>query len=511
MSEPPATTNRIDSSSSRQVDKADTNSTFYATGNRSQIGETTTSTVVSPLTPSVPPPPPLSSTLPRPVSLIRGSPADSTYGTQVRVDEPSDNNAQLAYPLSDGTDALNLPPLVPVRRPSQSQPNIQPRSTAIPTPVAQNAFTPVSRTTMPANSVVPQKLPWQYSQESYRTPTAQTPQKYPSSRTYGNTPVSFPGIPRLPHQNMGSNQAVKPQTSRRADTLVIADPFQVSRGDACSDGLAAGSVSGPQGMVTSPHGSLTSRPTFGGNANTAPPSGTYRQGYISTEPGNYLPSHVPRHLKQPSWAPEPPIQPQTPFHIPSIPVIGGEASGQENRSNTHMPSALPTPISEPPVQPQAPVLSESPMASIPHSPTVGLKPDDTVTPNGPYYTNWQEPKLTGIAFKFMSITVPRQMYLYILFRLPSLYFSRVGKIFEEANISVGETKRIALQASSHLLFEPSAHEKLTSSWEFFIGSVTEEWKTFNVVSTLLLAFVILPFHTILVLNLITVSNHIGPF
>ncbi|KAF8815767.1 hypothetical protein BYT27DRAFT_7155352 [Phlegmacium glaucopus] len=482
MSEPSATTNRIDSSSSR----ADTNSSSYATGNRSQIGETTTSTVISPLTPSIPPPPPLSSTFSRPVSLIRESPADPTYGTQVRVDELSDNNAQSVYPPSDDTDALKLPPLMPVRRPSQSQHNIQPQSTIISPPVAQNAFTPVSRTAMPANSVIPQKLPWQYSQESYRIPTAQTPQKYPSSRTYGDIPVSFPGVPRMPHQNMDPNQVVKPQTSRRADTLVIADPFQVSRTDdnkARSDGLAAGSVPGPQ--------SLPSMPTFGRN-NTAPPSGTYRQGYISTEPGIYLPSHVPRHLKPPSWVPEPPMQPQTPFHMPSIPAIGGDASGQENRSNIHMPPTLPTPVSEPPVQSQAPVLSESPMPSIPHSPIVGLKPDDIVISNGPY-TNWQEPKLTRIAFEFMSVTVPRQMYLYILFRLPSLYFSRVGKIFEEANISVVETKRIALQTSSHLLFEPSvspAYAKLTSSWEFFIDSVTEEWKTFNVVSTLLLAAVL---------------------
>ncbi|KAF8815766.1 hypothetical protein BYT27DRAFT_6655036 [Phlegmacium glaucopus] len=414
MSEPPATTNRIDSSSSRQIDKADTNSSSYATGNRSQIGETTTTTtVISHLTPSIPPPPPLPSTLSRPASLIRGSPADPTYGTQVKVDELSDNSDQSAYPPSDNTDALKLPPLMPVRRPSQSQPNIQAQSTTISPPVAQNAFTPVSRTAMPANSVIPQKLPWQYSQESYRIPTAQTPQKYPSSRTYGDIPVSFPGVPRIPHQNLDPNQAVKPQTSRRADSLIIRDPFQVSRGDdkACSgyitfdDILVAGPLPGPQGMVTSPDGSLPSKPTFGGNLPNAAP--------------------VPRHLKRPSWVPEPPIQPQTPFHMPSIQTIGGDTSGQENRSNIHMPPTPPTPVSEPPVQSQAPVFSESPMPSIQHSPIVGLKTDHAVISNDSD-VNWQEPGLTKYAFEFVLVTLPRQMYLYMLFRLPSLYFSRVA-------------------------------------------------------------------------------------
>ncbi|KAF8815765.1 hypothetical protein BYT27DRAFT_6655025 [Phlegmacium glaucopus] len=54
-------------------------------------------------------------------------------------------------------------------------------------------------------------------------------------------------------------------------------------------------------------------------------------------------------------------------------------------------------------------------------------------------------------------------------------------------------KKIVLEASSHLLFEPSVppeYTKLTSSWQFFIDSVIEEWKTFNVVSALLLAAVL---------------------
>jgi hypothetical protein len=96
----------------------------------------------------------------------------------------------------------------------------------------------------------------------------------------------------------------------------------------------------------------------------------------------------------------------------------------------------------------------------------------------------------------------KQMYLLLLLQLPSLYFSRVARIFEEADMSLSEIKRMALETASQgltheyemeMAFEsssvPPAYKRLTSTWEFFIDLVMREWKTFNIISVLLLSYV----------------------
>ncbi|KAH6916464.1 hypothetical protein BKA70DRAFT_1502635, partial [Coprinopsis sp. MPI-PUGE-AT-0042] len=83
-------------------------------------------------------------------------------------------------------------------------------------------------------------------------------------------------------------------------------------------------------------------------------------------------------------------------------------------------------------------------------------------------------------------------------RLPSLYFSRVAKIFEEADLSLGEIKETVLESASKLkaihvdafFMEPHsttspAYESLKRTWEAFIDSVMREWKTFNISSLLI--------------------------
>ena len=98
-----------------------------------------------------------------------------------------------------------------------------------------------------------------------------------------------------------------------------------------------------------------------------------------------------------------------------------------------------------------------------------------------------------------------QTYLLFLLRLPSLYFFRVARIFEQANMPMREIKRMALETTSQVLtneyememtfrgFESSgvtpAFKRLTSSWEFFIDSVMRERKTFNIISVLFLSYV----------------------
>jgi hypothetical protein len=96
--------------------------------------------------------------------------------------------------------------------------------------------------------------------------------------------------------------------------------------------------------------------------------------------------------------------------------------------------------------------------------------------------------------------MPREVYLHFLLRLPSLYFSRVARIFEEADLTLPEIKKMALETASqgknaqfdHIqVFEssnvPPQYERLKSTWESFIDSVMREWKTYNIISVLLLS------------------------
>ena len=129
-----------DSLSSPQNDRADTNLSFYSMRNESQIRGTTT------FMPAPTPSPPFPSTLITEIST------EQTYGTQVSIDENDENKAKLAYPPSDGTDASRLPPLVPVRRRSQSQPNGRTLSVTTSPPVAHNSSIKVFHSPTPASS-----------------------------------------------------------------------------------------------------------------------------------------------------------------------------------------------------------------------------------------------------------------------------------------------------------------------------------------------------------------------
>ena len=167
-----------DNLSSPQIDdKANTNLSFYSTRNEGQVGGT-----VSGTTTFIPAP---TSSPPFPSTLFSEILTEETFGTQaISVDEHDENKVHLAYPPSNGTDASQLPPLVPVRR-SQSQPNGQTQS-ATTSPATQNSSAPI-----PASSTAPQdhQVPSPNSQGWY--PTAQTPQIQPP-RTSGNIPAPTP-------------------------------------------------------------------------------------------------------------------------------------------------------------------------------------------------------------------------------------------------------------------------------------------------------------------------------
>lgn len=101
--------------------------------------------------------------------------------------------------------------------------------------------------------------------------------------------------------------------------------------------------------------------------------------------------------------------------------------------------------------------------------------------------------------------LPRQVYLHLQLRLPSLYFSRVVRIYEDAAVSRPEIQRIInaseradtenVQGRTRIVGLPFTDEWVASpalarfkrSWEGFVDSLVREWKTLNVLSALLLS------------------------
>ncbi|KAI6119220.1 hypothetical protein EV401DRAFT_1861765 [Pisolithus croceorrhizus] len=124
---------------------------------------------------------------------------------------------------------------------------------------------------------------------------------------------------------------------------------------------------------------------------------------------------------------------------------------------------------------------------------------------------------------FLTDTLPRQVYLHLMLRLPSLYFSRIARLFEDADVSQPDIDRLlrACQTSNrardrrarmspipqttgvrhHDHGLPLSEDWTTAnvgpalvrfknSWELFIDSLLREWKTLNIVSALLLSAIL---------------------
>ncbi|EKM58945.1 uncharacterized protein PHACADRAFT_25094 [Phanerochaete carnosa HHB-10118-sp] len=126
--------------------------------------------------------------------------------------------------------------------------------------------------------------------------------------------------------------------------------------------------------------------------------------------------------------------------------------------------------------------------------------------------------------KALTDTLPRHIYLHSLFRLPALYFSRVARIFEDAEVSKHEIQRmieacapantendlaagIGANLGISAAFGPArsrnggsvfpfpedwnpptvspALSRFKHSWELFVDTLIREWKTLNLVSVLL--------------------------
>ncbi|PPQ98668.1 hypothetical protein CVT26_013814 [Gymnopilus dilepis] len=123
---------------------------------------------------------------------------------------------------------------------------------------------------------------------------------------------------------------------------------------------------------------------------------------------------------------------------------------------------------------------------------------------------------------FFLDTVPRQIYLHLLLRLPYLYYSRVTRIFEEAEMSMPMIKQGILEAAKakselqrdagmgrwtrgglHTMSRPylpmefwepqlenAAYLNLQNTWHTFVDSLQKEWKTLNIISVLLLTAIL---------------------
>ncbi|KAJ6616982.1 hypothetical protein B0H10DRAFT_1346548 [Mycena sp. CBHHK59/15] len=110
-----------------------------------------------------------------------------------------------------------------------------------------------------------------------------------------------------------------------------------------------------------------------------------------------------------------------------------------------------------------------------------------------------------IACAFVFDSAPRRLYLHFLLRIPSLYFSRVARIFEDAQLSLPDIKRMAratadqwntkesptmFLAHHDQMMLPRSLLNFRSSWEGFIDSLMREWKTLNIISVLLLSAIL---------------------
>ncbi|KZT13264.1 uncharacterized protein LAESUDRAFT_669722 [Laetiporus sulphureus 93-53] len=117
---------------------------------------------------------------------------------------------------------------------------------------------------------------------------------------------------------------------------------------------------------------------------------------------------------------------------------------------------------------------------------------------------------------FFLDTLPRQVYLILLLGLPAIYWSRVARVFEDAELSKPDVQRMIdnrlTARDCALAGAPAAHgramprgrdvilpfpedwnppsvspalARFKHSWELFVDSLLREWKTLNLVSALL--------------------------
>ena len=153
----------------------------------------------------------------------------------------------------------------------------------------------------------------------------------------------------------------------------------------------------------------------------------------------YPPGHASYNLEE-----GPPSRPPTPEKAISQPSskasrIGDSGGTKMNGGSnpvleTSSPRALisPKPASEPAPH-HTPLLSRISPLHLP-SQLPGISHSDNTKPNHPLPNYWKE--------------IVRQIYRHLLLRLPSLYFNRVGRVFQEARISKPDLELLISRATA---------------------------------------------------------------
>jgi hypothetical protein len=99
---------------------------------------------------------------------------------------------------------------------------------------------------------------------------------------------------------------------------------------------------------------------------------------------------------------------------------------------------------------------------------------------------------TGSILSFLLYTIPQQLWVHILLRLPVLYFSRVARVFTDSGITIPDLRRLAtVQAHNNLVSgaESIPLKDFKRSWTRFLSSLKAEWLAQGTVSALLLPYV----------------------
>ncbi|KAL1683401.1 hypothetical protein EV122DRAFT_248813 [Schizophyllum commune] len=120
-------------------------------------------------------------------------------------------------------------------------------------------------------------------------------------------------------------------------------------------------------------------------------------------------------------------------------------------------------------------------------------------------------RASGAFAAFLWRFIPTALYLCVLFRLPALYFSRVARVFENAELCRRDIIRMAVAratqwekalggsqsyAHGYHFHEPQANElsfpllQFQTTWEQFVDNLLQEWKVLNVISALLTSAVL---------------------
>ncbi|KAK7036155.1 hypothetical protein R3P38DRAFT_2910819 [Favolaschia claudopus] len=130
-------------------------------------------------------------------------------------------------------------------------------------------------------------------------------------------------------------------------------------------------------------------------------------------------------------------------------------------------------------------------------------PDDRL--HGLTWYKWLA-KAVAIMLELFFIKIPHQIYLHLLLRLPLLYFSRVTRVFEDAQLSMPDIQEAAFAYATQwrdnspgVIFTTRLPTDVVvaphilnfkHSWEVFIDTLINEWTTQNVVATLMLSAIL---------------------